>query len=94
LTDDDVLMSWLQVRAKFKCEGSRWVHKLPTQARLSSSVYRPKQPYRAPNHNSKTVLSIVKIGPPKPASFVRRQYPSAVATVDRYAPRCDCVSDV
>ena len=28
-----------------------------------------KTPYKVPNHSSKTVLSIVKIGPPKPASL-------------------------
>ena len=31
---------------------------------VDGSVYRPKQTYILPSHNSKTVLSIVKIGPP------------------------------
>ena len=34
------------------------------QIGLSGSVYRLKWTYSAPSHNSKTVLSIVKIGPP------------------------------
>ena len=30
---------------------------------VDGSVYRPKQTYISPSHNSKTVLCIVKIGP-------------------------------
>ena len=31
---------------------------------LDDAAYRPEQTYKLPNHSSKTVLSIVKIGPP------------------------------
>ena len=34
---------------------------------VDGSVYRPKQTYISPSHNSKTVLCIVKIGPPSPS---------------------------
>ena len=34
---------------------------------VANTAYRPKQTYTVPSHNSKTVLSIVKMGPPSEA---------------------------
>ena len=48
----------------FAAPSGRW-YCLPSKAGFSGTAYRPKQTYRAPSHNSKTVLSIVKIGPLK-----------------------------
>ena len=37
---------------------------VPSRAGCSDIAYRPRQTYRDPSHNSKTVLSTVKKGPP------------------------------